>query len=95
MAAYVIVDLEVTDPARFAEYRQQVPATIAAYGGRFLVRGGEHHVVEGDWRPRRIVVVEFPSLAQARRWYDSEEYRGPKARRLAASKANVIFVEGV
>jgi uncharacterized protein (DUF1330 family) len=65
MAAYVIADLEVTDPARFAEYRQQVPATVAAYGGRFLVPGGEHEVVEGDWRPRRLVVLEFPSLAQA------------------------------
>jgi uncharacterized protein (DUF1330 family) len=95
MAAYVIADLEVTDPVRYAEYRQQVPATVAAYGGRFLVRGGEHEVVEGDWRPRRLVVVEFPSLAQARRWYESEEYRGPKAIRLAAASTNAIFVEGV
>lgn len=95
MAAYVIVDLEVTDPARYAEYRQQVPATVAAFGGRFLVRGGEHEVVEGNWRPRRLVVLEFPSLAQARRWYDSDEYRGPKALRFAASSANLVFVEGV
>ncbi len=94
MAAYVIVDLEVTDPARYAEYRQRVPATVAAYGGRFLVRGGEHEVVEGSWRPRRLVVLEFPSLAQARQWYDSEEYREPKAMRLAASNANLVFVEG-
>jgi uncharacterized protein (DUF1330 family) len=94
MAAYVIVDLEVTDPARYAEYRQRVPATLAAYGGRFLVRGGEHEVVEGSWRPRRLVVLEFPSLAQARRWYDSEEYREPKAMRLTASDANLVFVDG-
>jgi uncharacterized protein (DUF1330 family) len=95
MAAYVIANLEVTDPVRYAEYRQQVPATVAAYGGRFLVRGGEHEVVEGDWSPRRLVVLEFPSLAQARRWYESEEYRGPKAIRLAAASTNAIIVEGV
>ena len=94
MAAYVIVDLDVTDPARYAEYRQRVPATVAAYGGRFLVRGGEHQVVEGNWHPRRLVVLEFPSLAKAREWYDSEEYREPKAMRLAASNANLVFVEG-
>jgi uncharacterized protein (DUF1330 family) len=95
MAAYVIVDIEVTDPAGFDEYRQRVPATLAAHEGRFLVRGGAYEVVEGSWRPRRLVVLEFPSLAQARRWYDSEEYREPKAMRLRASKANIVFVEGV
>ena len=95
MAAYVIVDIEVTDPAGFDEYRQRVPATLAAHEGRFLVRGGALEVVEGSWRPRRLVVLEFPSLAQARRWYDSEEYREPKAMRLRTSKANIVFVEGV
>jgi uncharacterized protein (DUF1330 family) len=85
----------VTDPAGFDEYRQRVPATLAAHGGRFLVRGGAHEVVEGSWRPRRLVVLEFPSLAQARRWYDSEEYREPKAMRFRTSKANIVFVEGV
>ena len=95
MAAYVLVDIEVTDPAGFDEYRQRVPATLAAHEGRFLVRGGAHEVVEGSWRPRRLVVLEFPSLAQARRWYDSEEYREPKAMRLRTSKANIVFVEGV
>jgi uncharacterized protein (DUF1330 family) len=95
MAAYVIVDIEVTDPAGFDEYRQRVPATLAAHEGRFLVRGGAYEVVEGSWRPRRLVVLEFPSLAQARRWYDSEEYREPKAMRLRTSKANIVFVEGV
>ena len=94
MAAYVIVDREVTDPARYAEYRQRVPATVAAYGGPFLVRGGEHQVVEGSWRPRRLVILEFPNLAKAREWYDSEEYREPKAMRLAASSANLVFVDG-
>ena len=95
MASYVIVDIEVTDPTGFDEYRQRVPATLAAHEGHFLVRGGALEVVEGSWRPRRLVVLEFPSLAQARRWYDSEEYREPKAMRLRTSKANIVFVEGV
>ena len=94
MPAYLIVDIEVTDPANFEEYRKQVPATVQKYGGRFLVRGGAMEVLEGDWRPKRVVVLEFPSMEQAKRWYDSEEYREPKAIRLKASKANLIMVEG-
>jgi len=95
MAAYVIVDLVVTDPVTMEEYRKQVPATIAKYGGRYLARGGAHHTVEGDWKPNRVVVLEFPSMEQAKRWYDSEEYRDPKAIRLRAGRANLIMVEGV
>jgi uncharacterized protein (DUF1330 family) len=95
MAAYVIADVEVTDPARYAEYRNKVPATVAAYGGRFLVRGGPHQVAEGSWHPHRVVVLELPSMEQARRWYESEDYRGPKALRQAAARTDVIFVEGV
>ena len=95
MAAYVIVDLTVTDLPTMEEYRKQVPATLAKYGGRFLVRGGAHQTVEGDWKPNRVVVLEFPSMEQAKRWYDSEEYREPKAMRLRAGRANLIMVEGV
>ena len=95
MAAYVIVDLTVTDLPTMEEYRQQVPATVAKYGGRFLVRGGAHQTIEGDWKPNRVVVLEFPSMEQAKRWYDSEEYRAPKAMRLRAGRANLIMVEGV
>lgn len=95
MAAYVIVDLTVTDLPTMEEYRKQVPATLAKYGGRFLVRGGAHQTVEGDWKPNRIVMLEFPSMEQAKRWYDSEEYREPKAMRLRSGRANMIMVEGV
>ncbi|HEU4440101.1 MAG TPA: DUF1330 domain-containing protein [Methylomirabilota bacterium] len=95
MAAYVIVDLTVTDLPAMEEYRKRVPATLEKYGGRFLVRGGAHQTIEGDWKPNRVVVLEFPSLEQARRWYDSEEYREPKAMRLRAGRANMIMVEGV
>jgi uncharacterized protein (DUF1330 family) len=93
--AYVVVDVTVTDQALMEEYRKQVPATLAKYGGRFLVRGGAHQTVEGDWKPNRLVILEFPSMAQAQRWYDSEEYREPKAMRLKAGRANFVMVEGV
>jgi uncharacterized protein (DUF1330 family) len=95
MAAYFIADLDVTDPVGIEEYRKQVPATIAKYGGRYLVRGGAHETLEGDWRPRRVVVLEFPSVEQAKRWYDSEEYRGLKALRFKTARTNAILVEGV
>jgi uncharacterized protein (DUF1330 family) len=95
MPAYVIAEVDVTDPAGFEEYRKQVPATVAKYGGRFLVRGGSLETVEGDWRPKRLVVAEFPSLEQARRWYDSPEYKDPKALRLRTSKSKILLVEGV
>jgi uncharacterized protein (DUF1330 family) len=95
MPAYVIADLTVTDPALMDEYRKLVPGTLAPYGGRFLVRGGAHSRVEGDWTPTRLVVLEFPSMEAARRWYDSEEYREPKAMRIKAGRTNLVFVEGV
>jgi uncharacterized protein (DUF1330 family) len=94
MAAYFIVDVEVTDPVGYEEYRKLVPATIAQYGGRFLVRGGAVEQLEGDWQPGRVVVLEFPSLEQAKRWYHSEEYRDPKALRFKTAKAKMILVEG-
>ncbi|MGH7413606.1 MAG: DUF1330 domain-containing protein [Candidatus Rokuibacteriota bacterium] len=95
MPAYVIADLTVTDPVAMEEYRKRVPATVAPYGGRFLVRGGAHETVEGDWKPNRLVILEFPSLEQAKRWYDSEEYREPLAMRLRAGRANLVMVDGI
>jgi len=95
MPAYFIVDLEVTDPAAFEAYRQVVPGTIHKYGGRYVVRGGAVETLEGDWQPKRVVVLEFPSLEQAKRWYNSEDYRDPKALRFKAARTNLILVEGV
>jgi len=95
MAAYFIVDVEVTDPAGFEEYRQLVPGTVQKYGGRFLVRGGAVETLEGDWQPKRVVVLEFPSLEQAKRWYNSEDYRDPKALRFKTAKSKLILVEGI
>jgi len=95
MPAYFIVDVEVTDAAGFEEYRQLVPATVQKYGGRFLVRGGAVETLEGDWQPKRVVVLEFPSLEQAKRWYNSEDYRDPKALRFKTAKTRLILAEGV
>jgi uncharacterized protein (DUF1330 family) len=95
MAAYVIAELEVKEPDGYEEYRQGVEATIRQYGGRFLVRGGQHETLEGTWRPPRVVVVEFPSREVARRWYDSPEYGPLKALRLRTARTEAILVEGV
>ncbi len=95
MPAYVIAEIEVTDPAGFEEYRKVVPATIARYGGRYVVRGGAVVPLEGDWKPERLVVLEFPSLEQARRWYDREEYRAPQAMRFRCARTRGVIVEGV
>jgi len=94
VAAYIIVDVEITDPVRYAAYIRVVPPTIAKYGGRFLVRGGKAETLEGSWKPRRVVVVEFPTFEKAREWWESEEYRGPRALRQSASVTDMILVEG-
>lgn len=94
MSAYVIAEIEVTDPAAYEDYRKQVPAMIAKYGGRFLVRGGKVEPREGGWNPKRIVVVEFPSMAQAQKWYDSPDYAPLIKLRQKASKGKLVIVEG-
>ena len=94
MSAYVIAEIEVTDPAAYEEYRKQVPAVVAKYGGRFVVRGGKIETREGGWAPKRIVVVEFPSMAQAQKWYDSAEYAPLIKLRQKASRGKLILVEG-
>jgi uncharacterized protein (DUF1330 family) len=95
MAAYVIADVDVHDAALFEEYRKLVPPTIAQYGGKYLVRGGAMETKEGGWTPKRIVVLEFPTLEQARNWYHSQEYAPALALRLKAAKNRMILVEGV
>jgi uncharacterized protein (DUF1330 family) len=94
MSAYVIAEIEVTDPAGYEDYRKQVLAVVTKYGGKFLVRGGKVDPKEGGWAPKRIVVLEFPSLEQARKWYGSPEYAPLIALRQRASKGKLILVEG-
>ena len=95
MPAFVVVDIELTDPAAFEEYRKAVPATVAEYGGRFVVRGGKSETLEGSWHPKRLVLLEFSGIDAAKRWYHSEEYKPLLAMRLKASKGNLVLVEGV
>ena len=95
MAAYVIVDIEVTDPEAYEEYREQVPALVAKFGGKYLARGGEMERVEGDWNPTRLVVLEFESMERVKEFYYSEEYEPLKNIRIAATKSNMVLVDGV
>jgi uncharacterized protein (DUF1330 family) len=95
MAAYVIANVDVKDAALFEQYRKQVPETLARHGGRYVVRGGEHETLEGDWTPTRLVVLEFPSMEQARGWYESDDYRDPKALRMKCAVTDLVLVQGV
>ena|SRR5579884_1644501 len=94
MPAYVIVETDIRDPEQYARYQKAVPASLAAHGGRFIVRGGEMTVLEGDWHPKRLVAVEFESLEGAQRWYDSPEYREARALREGAARLRMVAVEG-
>jgi len=95
MAGYVIAEVDVHDAALFEEYRKLVPATIAQYGGKYLVRGGATDSKEGGWNPKRVVMLEFASVDQARRWYHSPEYAPALALRLKAATSKMVIVEGV
>ncbi len=94
MPAYVINDMEVTDPELLEEYKKLAPATVEQFGGRFLVRGGALGVLEGAWRPKRLVILEFPDRARAEAWANSAEYAPAKQVRQRASRSNIIVVEG-
>ena len=94
MTAYVISDIDVHDPETYREYVALVPGTIEPFGGRFVVRGGEHETLEGEWRPSRLVVIEFPSADDARRWYRSEAYVAAMAIRGRASTGSLVLVAG-
>ncbi len=83
------------DPVRYDDYRKMVPASIAAYGGRFLARGGKVESLEGPWEPKRTVIVEFPSVERAKAWWDSDEYAPAKALRRSASQGSLILLEGL
>lgn len=95
MAAYVIAQVEVTDPESFARYREMVPATLESYGGRFIVRGGKTEPLEGDWNPSRLVVIQFDSVERAKAWWASEEYAEAKALRQRSANTKLTVVEGL
>ena len=95
MSAYIVVDIEIHDFERYEQYKRMVPSSIAIYGGRYLTRGGETDVLEGDWTPRRFVIVEFPSIEQARAWWSSPEYAEAKALRQAIATTRMILTDGL
>ena len=94
MTAYVVADITVTNPDGYAPYRPLAAASITQYGGKFVARGGAVEALEGGWTPQRIVIIEFPSMAAARTWYDSPEYQAALKLRLANSSGRVIMTEG-
>ena len=96
MSAYCVFDIrEIVDRAKMQKYREGVAASVAQFGGRYLVLGGPIEVIEGDWRPVFPVILEFPSLEQAHRWFDSEEYRELKRLRLEGSRGDAVFMQGM
>lgn len=94
MSAYVIVQVEVTDWERFREYLAETPRTIASFGGRYVARAGETVTLEGPVQSKRIVLIEFPSLEQAKAWYDSPEYRAVRRLREGAATGAIVAIEG-
>ncbi len=95
MPAYFIANITVTNPERIQEYQALAPATIEAYGGRYIVRGGAHETLEGDWKPDRMVVLEFPDVETARTWYNSPEYQEILPLRQDNSDGKIVLVEGL
>lgn len=95
MSAYVIANVEIRDPATYADYIKLTPATVASFGGRFIARGGKSERLEGDMPANRIVILEFDTYEQAKAWYDSESYRTARTLRQSASVGTLILVDGV
>jgi uncharacterized protein (DUF1330 family) len=95
MPAYVIVETDVHDPEQYEHYKRAAQVSVEASGGRYVVRGGELAVFEGDWRPKRLVLLEFDDLEAATRWYGSEGYAGAKRLREGAATFRMVAVEGV
>jgi uncharacterized protein (DUF1330 family) len=94
MSAYVIVEIDITDPVGYEEYKKQASATVHKYGGKYIVRGGKAEVLEGDWNPNRIVILQFESMDRAKDWLNCGEYREPRKLRHKTAKTNMIVVEG-
>lgn len=95
MKAYIIVDVNITDPVRYEDYKKLTPASLQPFEGRFVIRGGATETLEGDWKPGRIVVLEFPSVEKAKAWWSSDLYAPAKAIRQSASVTRMILAEGL
>jgi uncharacterized protein (DUF1330 family) len=95
MPAYVIAHIDVKDPGRYEDYKRMSPISIEKYGGRFIARGGKTEILEGTWQPKRLVLLEFPSVERAREWWASDDYAPAKALRQATSSGDMVIVEGL
>jgi uncharacterized protein (DUF1330 family) len=95
MCAYVIVEIDIVDPAGYEEYKKLASATVEKYGGKYIIRGGAVETLEGDWNPKRIVVLQFDSIQRAKEWLNSEEYREPRKMRHRTARTRMVVVEGV
>ncbi len=94
MSAYVIVDISIIDPITYADYKNLAPAAVAMYGGKYLARGGKTEILEGDWQPGRLVILEFPDIERAKAWLNSPEYAPARALRHQAARSSMVVVEG-
>jgi uncharacterized protein (DUF1330 family) len=95
MTAYVIVEINVTDPAGYEEYKRLAPATVANYGGKYIARGGITETLEGDWNPARMVIMQFENSEQAKKWFNSPEYSEARKIKHRYSTTQMIVTEGV
>jgi uncharacterized protein (DUF1330 family) len=95
MCAYVIVEIDIVDPAGYEEYKKLASATVEKYGGKYIIRGGAVETLEGDWNAKRIVVLQFDSIQRAKEWLNSEEYREPRKMRHRTARTRMVVVEGV
>jgi uncharacterized protein (DUF1330 family) len=93
-SCYIVGDVDVHDADRYKDYSSNTESTLEPFGGRFIVRGGDKEVLEGEWRPNRLVVIEFPDRESAQAWYDSEAYRAILPIRQEASTGSLVLVEG-
>ncbi len=95
MTAYVIVDIDVQDQTVYEKYKALAPATVEAYGGRYLARAGRTEKLEGEWVPKRLVILQFDTLERAKQWHDSPDYRPIQQLRHQAAHSNMVVIEGV
>lgn len=95
MTAYVIVDIRVNDPVRYEEYKRLAESTVTLYGGKYIARGGKTEILEGDWSPSRLGILQFDSIEQAKTWHNSPEYSGPRTIRHETAESNMVVIEGL
>jgi uncharacterized protein (DUF1330 family) len=95
MAAYLVVDIGISNPTQFEEYKKLAPAAIAKYGGRYIIRGGAYEVLEGNWKPERVTIVEFESMEKGKEFYNSPEYQTAIKARAGAANFKALLVQGI